>query len=123
MLTLGLGSRLTISGSGARGPHGHGAVNDAGQELLSFLASHQATACNTWYEKRDIHLTTWQHPKSKSWSCIDYIVMRQKDRKLCVDVAVERGAECNTDHQFLCAEAQENLEVVNAAGEEGDQEV
>ena len=90
--------------SGARGPHGHGAVNDAGQELLSFLASHQATACNTWYEKRDIHLTTWQHPKSKSWSCIDYIVMRQKDRKLCVDVAVRRGAECNTDHQFLCAE-------------------
>ena len=29
--------------------------------------------------------------------------MRQKDRKLCVDASVKRGAECNTDHQFLCA--------------------
>lgn len=88
----------------ARGPHGHGVVNDAGKELLGFLTTHQATACNTWFQKRDIHLTTWQHPKSKSWFCIDYIVMRQRDRKLCVDAAVKRGAECNTDHQFMCAE-------------------
>ena len=64
---------------------------------------HQATA-NTWFQKKDIiHLATWQHPKSKNWFCIDYIVMRQKDRKLCVDAAVRRGAECNTGHQFLCA--------------------
>ena len=87
-----------------RGPHGHGSVNDAGKELLGFLTTHQATACNTWFQKKDIHLATWQHPKSKSWFCIDYIVMRQKDRKLCVDAGVKRGAECNTDHQFLCAE-------------------
>ena len=87
-----------------RGPHGHGSVNDAGKELLGFLITHQATACNTWFQKKDIHLAIWQHPKSKSWFCIDYIVMRQKDRKLCVDAAVKRGAECNTEHQFLCAE-------------------
>ena len=48
-------------------------------------------------------METWQHPKSKKWYCIDYIVMRQRDRKHCLDVAVKRGAECNTDHQFLCA--------------------
>ena len=93
----------------ARGPHGHGSVNDAGQELLSFLTTHQATACNTWYQKRNIHLATWQHPKSKSWSCIDYIVMRQRDRKLCLDATVRRGAECNTDHQFLCAKLRMTL--------------
>lgn len=29
--------------------------------------------------------------------------MRQEDRKLSIDVSVKRGAECNTDHQFLCA--------------------
>ena len=29
--------------------------------------------------------------------------MRQKDRNVCLDVSVKRGAECNTDHHFLCA--------------------
>ena len=57
--------------TGVRGPHGLGAVNDAGRELLSFLSSHQATICNTWFEKKTIHKQTWQHPKSKQWSSID----------------------------------------------------
>lgn len=29
--------------------------------------------------------------------------MRQKDKRICLDVTVKRGAECNTDHQLLCA--------------------
>ena len=28
--------------------------------------------------------------------------MSQSDRRMCLDVAVKRGAECNTDHQFVC---------------------
>ena len=32
-----------------------GVVSDAGKELLSFLSVHQATVCNTWYMKSDIH--------------------------------------------------------------------
>ena len=67
-----------------RGPHGYGVANDAGKELLSFLSCHQATVCNTWFVKRDIHKQTWQHPKSKQWSCIDFVVMKQRNRKLCM---------------------------------------
>ena len=85
------------------GPHGYGVDNDAGRELLSFLSCHQATVCDTWYEKRNIYKQTWQHPKSKRWSCIDYVVMRQGDRRFCLDVAVRRGAICNTDHHLVCA--------------------
>ena len=104
-LNARIGSRESAQDQwgGARGPHGCGVSNDAGRELLSFLTTHQATACNTWFRKKNIHLATWQHPKSKAWSCIDYILMRQKDKKCCLDVAVKRGAECNTDNQFLCA--------------------
>ena len=78
-------------------------VNNAGMELLSFLSSHQTTICNTWFEKKDIHKQTWQHPRSKQWSCIDFIVVRQKDRKQCQDVTVKRGAVCNTDHHLVVA--------------------
>ena len=61
----------------ARGPHGHGIDNDAGKELLSFLTTHQVTACNTLFQKKNIHLTTWKHPKSQNWYCVDYSVMRR----------------------------------------------
>ena len=88
--------------SSVRGPHGFGCINDSGRELLSFLALHQATVCNTWFRKKDIHKQTWQHPKSKQWCCIDSVMMRQQDRGLCLDVAVRRGAECNTDHHLVC---------------------
>lgn len=31
--------------------------------------------------------------------------MKQKDnrKRMCLDVSVKRGAECNTDRQLLCA--------------------
>ena len=32
---------------------------------------------------------TWQHPKSKQWSCIDFAVMRQRDRAVCIDVTAK----------------------------------
>ena len=57
--------------------------------------------CNTWFEKKDIHKSMWQHPKSEKWHCIDYAIMRQKDHARCVNAAVKQGAECHTDHQLL----------------------
>ena len=84
-----------------RGPHGHGELNDAGRELLSFLSINGGTVCNTWFKKKDIHMRTWQHPKSKRWHTIDFAVIRQSHRRRCLDAAVVRGAECNTDHQLL----------------------
>ena len=40
------------------GPHGCGVTNDAGKELLGFLSTQQATACNTWFQKKEIHRVT-----------------------------------------------------------------
>ena len=60
-----------------RGPHGHGELNVAGRELLSFLSTNEATICNTWYKKKAIHKSTWQHPGTKQWHCIDFAIMRQ----------------------------------------------
>ena len=84
-----------------RGPHGFGEVNDAGKELLHILSLNEATVCNTWFQKKDIYKGTWQHPKSKKWHCIDYAIVRTRDKRRCLDASVNRGAECNTDHQLL----------------------
>ena len=79
-----------------RGLHGCGVTNDAGKELLGFLPTQQVTVCKTWFQKKEIHRVIWQHPKSKQWSCIDYVIMRVCDSRVCSDVTVKRGAECNT---------------------------
>jgi len=88
---------------GVLGPHGYGTVNDAGKELLSFLSCHQATICNTYFKKKDAHKQTWQHPRSKKWHCIDFVVVDQQNRRYCTDVTVQRRAFCNTDHHLVCA--------------------
>ena len=84
-----------------RGPHGYGDINEARKELLSFLSVNEVTICNTWFKKRDVRKQTWHHPKSKKWHCIDYVIVRQAHRRMCLDVSVMRGAECNSDHRML----------------------
>ena len=84
-----------------RGPHGYSVLNEAGEELLSFLSTNEATVCNIcFFKKKDIH---WQHPKSRKWHCIDYVIMRKRSWRKCLDVSVMRGADCNTDHKMLRA--------------------
>ena len=80
-----------------------GKVNEAGAELLSFCALNELTIMNTHFKKKNIHKFTWQHPGSKQWHCIDYVIMRQKQRRLCRDVGVVCCADCWTDHKLLCA--------------------
>ena len=67
------------------------------QGLLSF---NEATVCNTWFKKKDIHKTkTLKHPKSKKWHCIDYVIAKST----CLDVSVMCGVGCNSDQQLLGA--------------------
>ena len=92
----------SVSWPGVRGVHGVGKVNEAGAELLS-CALNELTIMNTHFKKKNIHKFTWQHPGSKQWHCIDYVIMRQKQRRLCRDVGVVCCANCWTDHKLLCA--------------------
>ena len=57
--------------------------------------------CNTWFQKNSIHKYTWRHPRLKAWHCIDFTIVRQCDRRRCLDAEVKRGAECHTDHHLL----------------------
>ena len=44
---------------------------------------------------------SWQHSGSKQWHCIDYVIMRQRQRQMCCDVSVLRSADRWTDHKLL----------------------
>ena len=100
-----VGSRAVQAGEWwyERGPNGYGELNEAGMELLSFLSTNEATVCNTWFQKKEIHKQTGQHPKSHKWHCIDYVIMKVEHRRRCLDVCVMRGADCNTDHRLVRA--------------------
>ena len=81
-----------------------GKMNESGEALLSFCALNELVIMNTTFEKKDIHKYTWQHPGSKKWHCIDYVIMRQAQRKLCCGVTVLQSAECWTYHKLLRAQ-------------------
>ena len=101
-----VGSRQVVGDqrSKVRGPHGCGLTHDAEKELLvGFLSTQYATVCNTWFQKKEIHRVTWQHPKSKQWSCIEYVIIRKSDRRMRSDITVKIDAESNTHHQILHA--------------------
>ena len=89
--------------NGVKGVHGVGRMNEAGADLLSFCALNELTIMNTCFQKKDIHKFTWQHLGSKQWHCIDYVIMRQWQRRLCRDVGVIQSADCWTDHKLLRA--------------------
>ena len=78
-------------------------MNESGEALLSFCALNEQIIMNTTFEK-NIHKYTWQHPGSKKWHCIDYIIMRRAQMKFCCDATVLHSAECWTDHKLLRAQ-------------------
>ena len=100
-----IGSRNDVDAdqwSGVLGLHGCGIANDAGKELLSFLFYQEATISNAWFKKKAVYQQIWQHPKSRKWSCIDFVVISQEDKQYCLDVTVWRGAFCIIDHHLIC---------------------
>ena len=89
---------------GVCGRHGVGRRNESGEALLSWCALNGLVVMNTMFEKKKIHKYTWQHPRSKQQHCIDYVIMRQRQRGLSCDVTALRAADCWTDHKLLRAE-------------------
>ena len=78
--------------------HGLAERNRAGEELLQFCEINQLAILNVCFQKKSIHLGTWVHPVIKLCRIIDFVMMRNSQRKCCLDAQVMRGANCWTDH-------------------------
>ena len=62
-----------------------------------------SAVCNTSFTKKPVHKQTWQHPTTKKWHAIDFIIMHQRDPQLCQDCRVIVAADCDSYHRLVCA--------------------
>ena len=86
---------------GVIGHHGVGNINSSGLRLLSLCSELGLAISSTFFQLRDMHKTSWMHPRSKHWRLIDYVIVRRRDLNEVQLTRTMRGAECSTDHRLI----------------------
>ena len=64
---------------GVIGYDGVGNMSSSGLPLLSVCCELGFSIPNTLFQLRDMHKTSWMHPRSKHWHLIDYVIDRRRD--------------------------------------------
>ena len=85
------------------GKFGLGEMNDRGQYLLQFCATHNLVITNTLFQHKPIRRSTWLHPNGKYRNQIDYILTHQKLKSSLKDSRIYNSASLGTDHSLLMA--------------------
>ena len=87
-----------------KGMFGVGHLNEKGEHLLTFCAVNELCVMNTMFAKKRIYQYTWQHPETKVWHCIDYVLMCHSQRHYCTD-AIWYFTQLNVGLIISCSEA------------------
>jgi len=85
--------------AGVHGGKGYGVRNLEGEMLLKFADSKEMFVANTWFEKELSKKITYESGDCRS--VIDYVLMRQSERKFVVDVKVIPGEPCILQHKLM----------------------
>jgi len=93
------------------GSHARGKRNYNGTTLADFADSQQLFACNTAFQHRAAHITTWtgwRHnpdggPSIPVYNQIDYIFCRHSERYIITDARSYSGASLDSDHRIVIA--------------------
>ena len=90
-----------LAWNGTIGKHGIGTTNDNGLRLLTLCSEYNLIITNTLFQQPNKYKTTWQHPRSRHWHLLDYVIVRRSDRDQVHSTRVMRGANCWTDHRLV----------------------
>ena len=85
------------------GPQGHGQLNDNGQRLLELCTWHKLCITNSYFQTKPWHKVSWQHPRTKVWHQIDYVITRKAELKNVNLTRSYHSADCDTDHSLVVA--------------------
>ena len=86
---------------GVIGRNGIGKMNSNGLRLLTLCSEYNLTITNTVFRMKNRYKTSWQHPRSKHWHLLDYVIVRSSDLKYVKKTYAIRQAECSTDHRLM----------------------
>ena len=92
-------AQLPLGLKNVHGGHGYGIRNAEGERILEFGLALDMTVCNTMFQKRDSRLITFSSGGSNTQ--IDYIMMKNKDKRLLRDVKVIPSEEVVTQHKLV----------------------
>jgi len=104
---VGKDSRLW---KGTIGRNGIGQCNTNGTLLLTKCTEHNLIITNTIFRQKNKFKVSWQHPRSKHWHLLDYIIVRSHDQKDVLSTKTLTGADdCWTDHRLICSKVRLNI--------------
>ncbi|XP_022007321.1 craniofacial development protein 2-like [Helianthus annuus] len=84
------------------GGFGFGDRNDPGRDLLDFATAHGLGIINSFFKKRESHLITFSSGGRNTQ--IDYLLMRQEDRRMWMNCQVLPRETAATQHHLLVAD-------------------
>ena len=85
----------------AIGSWGKGTCNSNSRLLLTMCTEYHLSITNTFFQQPEKWFFSWQHPRSKKYHLLDYIITRDKDIKDVKITRAMRGAEASTDHFLI----------------------
>ena len=85
----------------ALGKFGRDKSNSKGEQLLSICTQFKLAITNTFLKMPEHWYYSWQHPRSKRWHLIDYIITRRVDLADIRSTRAMRGVDCSTDHYLI----------------------
>lgn len=87
---------------GVIGKDGVGKCNSNGTLLLTKCSEHNLVITNTLFRQKNKFKTSWQHPRSKHWHLIDYVIVRARDKQdVLITKAMTSSDDCWTDHRLI----------------------